>query len=113
MFTPQINKSDPEGNLHHLDDWSVNRARELAAGMGLTLSETHLVVLRFLREQYGVLGPLPARRTIQMLAEEYRAEGGKQFLYKLFPGGPVYQAYRIAGLPVPPNSNDNGFGSVM
>jgi tRNA 2-thiouridine synthesizing protein E len=33
-------------------------------------------------------------------------------LYMLFPGGPVAQGCRVAGLPVPAGAVDRGFGSV-
>ena len=45
-----------------------------------------------------------------MLDEHYAEQGGRKYLRRLFPQGPVAQGMRIAGLPVPPHTEDEGFG---
>lgn len=95
------------------DGWTEERAAELAREEGIELTPEHLTILRFLREQYEAQGPMPAREMIAMLCDEYYGQGGKKYLYHLFPKGPVCQASKLAGLPVPPDAIDKSFGSVM
>ena len=102
-----------EAEAHELDEWSEETARKLAEEEGIELTDEHMTILRFVREQYRVRGPMPAREMIAMLVEEYEPLGGKKHLYQLFPKGPVCQASRLAGLPVPPDAIDKSFGSVM
>jgi tRNA 2-thiouridine synthesizing protein E len=47
-----------------------------------------------------------------MLDMRFAHEGGRRWLRKLFPEGPVFQGMQIAGLPVPPHTEDAGFGTA-
>jgi sulfur relay (sulfurtransferase) DsrC/TusE family protein len=49
---------------------------------------------------------------LRELEEKFCDNRGRKELYEMFPGGPVSQASRIAGLPLPPYSSDSSFGSV-
>jgi tRNA 2-thiouridine synthesizing protein E len=101
-------------NLEILGSWSKNIALELAAKEGITLTPAHWEVVDALRNHYQEYGPdASARSLLQCMEAEFGDNGGKQYLYKLFPRGPVNQACRIAGLPLPPHSSDPAFGSVM
>ncbi|HHO68858.1 MAG TPA: TusE/DsrC/DsvC family sulfur relay protein [Gammaproteobacteria bacterium] len=102
-----------EPEAYDLDEWSEEIAARLAEEEGIELTDEHLAILRFVREQYQAQGPMPAREMIAMLVEEYAPQGGKKYLYRLFPKGPVCQASKLAGLPVPPDAIDKSFGSVM
>lgn len=46
------------------------------------------------------------------LDEKFHWKGGIGYLYRLFPGGPIAQGCRIAGLRAPAGAVDRGFGSV-
>jgi tRNA 2-thiouridine synthesizing protein E len=46
------------------------------------------------------------------MEHNYLAEGGRRYLYSLFPRGPVTQGCRLAGLPLPNGHSDPSFGSV-
>jgi len=105
---------DPEGNLIGLNDWSEDIARKLAAELRITLKPEHWEVIHFLRELYRVQGqPLHARTVLLALEERFERQGGRKFLYQLFPGGAVTQASRIAGLPVPKDSVNPSFGTAI
>jgi len=54
-----------------------------------------------------------ARELHDALEERFHSRGGMKFLYDLFPGGPVTQGCRLAGLEPPAGSHEEGFGSVM
>jgi len=103
------------GDLVEIDEWSHDIARELAKGEGLTLNDDHLRVLDALRdyviEREG--SREVARRILRELEERFAADGGRRWLFELFPGGPVRQGMRLAGLPEAPHDEDPSFGSVI
>jgi tRNA 2-thiouridine synthesizing protein E len=95
------------------DDWSEAMGLEVAQEMGLEMTEAHWEVVHFMRSQCELTdGMCNARKVIRALQERFREQGGKRYLYSLFPGGPVNQVSRIAGLPMPPETLDLSFGSV-
>jgi tRNA 2-thiouridine synthesizing protein E len=106
-------ESDPEGNLFDLDHWSPLVAQQLARAEGIILSDEHWEIIIYMRERYRKHGMADSARHLLGELEEKFCDGrGRKELYVLFPGGPVTQASRIAGLPLPPYSNDLSFGSV-
>lgn len=106
-------RHDPEGNMFDLEQWSPLLAQRQAAAEGLFLSEDHWEIIIYLRERYRSQGQARNAREILNDLEQKFGEGeGKRHLYELFPGGPVSQGCRLAGLPLPPYSHDPSFGSV-
>jgi tRNA 2-thiouridine synthesizing protein E len=106
-------RTDPEGNLFELDHWSPRVAQRRAEEEGITLTDEHWAVVFCLRERYRVQGPArSARELVREMEREFEAEGGRRYLYELFPHGPIVQASRIAGVPLPPGTIDPSFGSV-
>ncbi len=104
---------EAESYLHDMEIWTEERARTRAQAEGLELDEERMDVLCFLRDLYADCGPAPnARSLMKSLAEAYKDQGGLRYLYRLFPGGPVTQGCRLAGLPVPPGSVDPSFGTA-
>ena len=105
--------NDPEGNMFGLAPWSPLFAQHQAEAEGLVLTDEHWEIVIYLRERYRERGPATSAREIQKELEQKFSDGhGRSSLYQLFPGGPVSQASRIAGLPLPPYSSDPSFGSV-
>jgi tRNA 2-thiouridine synthesizing protein E len=51
-----------------------------------------------------------ARQLGRALENDFHEEGGRRYLYQLFPRGPVSQGSRLAGVPAPPYSGDASFG---
>jgi len=105
--------SESREHMLDLDEWDDAIAASLAAAEGITLSPAHRAVLEFLRAHYLEHGPVNSRRLTAALDEHFAAQGGRKYLFTLFPNGPVLQASRIAGLPVPHDAADPSFGSSM
>ncbi len=103
----------PENQLLALEHWSPLVAHQRAEEEGIALGEEHFAVVYCLRERFRVKGPAAnARELIRELDKEFAAEGGRSYLYGLFPRGPIVQGCRIAALPLPPGTLDRSFGSV-
>ena len=108
----QLRPFDPAGPMHGLERWSPLIAAQRAREEGIEeLSEAHWYVLYALRNRYRESGPAAsAREVIRAIEKEFAAEGGRRYLYELFPKGPVSQGCRLAGVPAPPFSSDPSFG---
>jgi tRNA 2-thiouridine synthesizing protein E len=77
------------------------------------LEDDHWQVIYCLRERFRTLGPdWTARNLTRELEREFSDAGGLRFLYLLFPHGPLAQACRFAGLPLPQGTLSPSFGSV-
>ncbi|MFN3715439.1 MAG: TusE/DsrC/DsvC family sulfur relay protein [Thiobacillus sp.] len=108
-------QADPNvrGHLFELEPWSESQAIEMARQDGLELTDDHLGVIRYLRDCYADHGgTVNARALASSLEEEFAGVGGHKFLYTLFPRGPIAQATRYAGLPMPPGTRDPSFGTT-
>ena len=104
---------DPEGHMFGLAHWSPLVAKLRAHAEGIFLSDEHWAIINYLRERYREHGdPANAREIMKELEERFTDGHGRRILYEMFPGGPVSQASRFAGLPVPPHSSDPSFGTV-
>lgn len=97
-------------------DWTPGVARLRAQQEGLNLSPDHWEAIHALQEyfarnaeEHGIHG----RALHDALDEHFHARGGIKFLYRIFPGGPVAQGCRLAGLKAPAIAVDRSFGSVM
>ncbi len=107
-----LNRSDPEGHMYGLEHWSPLTAKQLAVEEGLgELTEAHWHVIYVLRNHYRESGRArSAREVMQLLEKDFADEGGRRYLYELFPKGPISQGSRLAGVPAPPYSSDPSFG---
>jgi tRNA 2-thiouridine synthesizing protein E len=91
----QVEVTD-EGFLVQASQWTPDVARDIAAELGLTLTDAHWKVLHFCREDAVQQGQPPGLRRITQVAGVPTKE-----LYQLFPKGPGKLAARIAGLSKP------------
>ena len=80
----------------------------------LELGPEHWEVLNALQEYFARQeGAAIRRRALHdALEEKFNHKGGLRYLYMLFPGGPVAQGCRLAGLEPPAGAFDPSYGSV-
>lgn len=94
---------DQQGYLLHVHDWDEALAIKLAAKDGVSLTENHWEVIRFVREFYLTYNTSPAIRALTkaMKSEFGEEKANSRYLYRLFSEGPAKQATKYAGLPKP------------
>lgn len=96
-----------------LKDWNEELARGIAKEEGLELTDAHFEVIQRLRDDYLENGSVESGRELgDRLDKAFSEQGGRKYLRRLFPHGPVTQGMRFAGLPVPAHSEDEGFGTA-
>jgi sulfur relay protein, TusE/DsrC/DsvC family len=87
---------DEEGFLTTYAEWDESLGRALAAQIGLTLTDEHLAVIRFLRQDFEQQGETATLRRVSTV-------GGvpTKRLFELFPKKPAKKMAYVAGLPKP------------
>lgn len=112
-------------NLHNLDlTWmSHEPAKEprsvahdhikaQAQQAGIKLSEEHWDVIDFVLDVYDNCEECrSARQLMALMDKQFKSEGGKRYLYGLFPEGPVSQIHDLAGMAALSSQRDYGFGT--
>jgi len=96
----QTLESDEEGYLLEAN-YDDEVCRVIAQAEGITLTDDHWAVIRYLREQYREHGQTPNYRTMLKELADLMPQVDSKALYDLFPSGPAKQGVRIAGLPKP------------
>ena len=87
---------DSEGFLTEYGEWTDELAGQLAAQIGIELTDDHWTAIRFLRQDYPAHGETATLRRVSTLA----GIPIKQ-LFVLFPGKPAKKMAYVAGLPKP------------
>ncbi|WP_455234977.1 TusE/DsrC/DsvC family sulfur relay protein [Thiogranum longum] len=110
----ETSKADPDFP-HAPHEWTKADADKVAQQEGLDMTDDHWDLLCALHEYYArhEYGGFSVRELHDALDEKFHVKGGYKFLYRLFPGGPVAQGCRLAGLEAPAGAIDKGFGSVV
>ena len=85
-----------EGFLTRPDQWSEELAPELAALIGLDLTDKHWELIRFLRTDPAAMGETPTLRRVSTQTGTPVKE-----LCGLFPGKPSKKMAYVSGLPKP------------
>lgn len=87
---------DAEGFMTEYDEWSEELAAQLAANIGIELTEEHWKAIRFLRKDFAEMDETPTLRRVT-------AVGGipTKELFQLFPKKPAKKMAYVAGLPKP------------
>ena len=96
-------------------EFTEEKAKSAAVAEGLTLNNDHIDVLYALWEYYSQQEShrINMRELHDALDEKFHHKGGLKYLYNLFPGGPIAQGCRLAGLQAPAGALDKGFGSAV
>lgn len=95
-------------------NWDRDVAIEQARLMNLQLTDAHWNVISFIRTYFADAGEIRhARELSDVLDERFATEGGAKYLFRLFPGGPVTQGCKLAGVQVPKDASDGSFGYVV
>jgi tRNA 2-thiouridine synthesizing protein E len=112
IINPGATQSDPQFP-HAPSDWNRADAEKLASDEGLELGEDHWEVVRSLQAFFDQGEHPNARAMHDALDERFHGQGGLKYLYEIFPGGPIAQGCRLAGLKAPAGASDPSFGSVQ
>lgn len=91
----QIQVTD-DGFLTDRTEWSDDLARTLAAQIGVTLTDAHWRVIRFLRDDFEQQGETATLRRVATVGGIPIKE-----LFVLFPQKPAKKMAYVAGLPKP------------
>ncbi|WP_295457635.1 TusE/DsrC/DsvC family sulfur relay protein [uncultured Thiodictyon sp.] len=86
--------------INHLD-WNDDVARSLAQAEGITLTDKHWDLIRYLREEYldnNQNQPME-RAVLKDMGHRWGTKPTSKDLYTLFPLAPTKQGTKIAGLP--------------
>jgi tRNA 2-thiouridine synthesizing protein E len=87
---------DDEGFLTDHTQWNEQVAAQLAANIGIELTDEHWKVIRFVRSDYEAEGETPTLRRVTNVAGIPTKE-----LFKLFPKKPAKKMSYVAGVPKP------------
>lgn len=96
-------------------DWTREDAIRIAQQENLKLTPDHWETVRALQQYYAHHEDdaiINLRELHDALDEHFHTKGGLRYLYALFPGGPIAQSCRLAGLKAPAIAADRSFGSV-
>jgi TusE/DsrC/DsvC family sulfur relay protein len=94
-------RTDKEGYIINIDEWTEDFAIALAAEEGLELTDEHWEVIHYIRdyfEEHRV--QVQVREMIKHFKKEWGTErGNNHYLHDIFPkGGPQKQGNRLAGI---------------
>lgn len=103
VLNGQSYRVNESGYLVDPADWNLEIAQYLATRERLEMSDAHWEVVKFLRNYYEEHKIVPMIRTmLKAIGAKFGQEKANiRYLYDLYPCGPLMQALKIAGLPMP------------
>lgn len=97
IYAGTVVSLNEEGYFTDFHQWQSEMADEIAREEGISvLTPEHWAVLVFLQKYYAENGSMPTLRRFTLTGEITTKD-----LYRLFSGGPLKKAAKIAGLPKP------------
>lgn len=114
IMHPGQHKNQDPAFPHAPRGWTRQAGEDQAKEEGLELGNDHWELVKALQEFYARHedDDVQLRELHDALEEHFHHKGGIRYLHTLFPGGPIAQGCRIAGLEAPFGAEDKGFGSV-
>jgi len=96
-------EADEEGYITDISLWNPELAGIIAESEDIEMNDDHWEVVNFVRNFYEQYQIEPAARILTRAIKKTLGpeKGNSKYLYELFPGGPLKQASKIAGLPKP------------
>ena len=94
-------------------EWNRSSAEQEARTDRVDLGSDHWSTIKALQGYFARHERPNVRELHDALDEAFHSKGGIKYLYGLFPGGPVAQGCRFAGLRAPAGAADKSFGSVQ
>jgi tRNA 2-thiouridine synthesizing protein E len=85
-----------EGFLTDPTQWTEDLGSELATMIGITMTDTHWELVKFLRSDFAAMGETPTLRRVSTQTGTPVKE-----LFTLFPGKPAKKMAYVSGLPKP------------
>jgi len=111
ILNPGAVQKDPDFP-HAPENWTRDTASATAQSEGIALGPEHWEAIGALQGYFAERSKPNMRELSDALEERFHARGGLKFLYEAFPGGPIAQGCRLAGLQPPAGATDKSFGSV-
>lgn len=87
---------DDEGFMTEYDEWSEEVGAQLASNVAIELTDRHMEVINFLRDDFKAEGETATLRRVTTVGGIPTKE-----LFELFPKKPAKKMAYIAGLPKP------------
>lgn len=100
-FEGQTIETTANGYLADQTQWSEELATHMASLEGITLTDKHWDLIKYLREEYFENGGTQpnTRHIVKAMSEAWGRDVSQKDVYDLFPLDPSKQGGRIAGLP--------------
>jgi tRNA 2-thiouridine synthesizing protein E len=114
ILHPGLSKNLDPDFPHAPPGWTRARGKAQAKEENLEMGDDHWALVKALQDFYArhEADSIQLRELRDALDEHFHHKGGNRYLYTLFPGGPIAQGSRIAGLQAPFGAEDKNFGSV-
>lgn len=94
-------ETDADGYLADANEWSEELIAVIAAADGLEMTDRHMDVVKYLRDEHvNNGGNEPNERTIlKAMSKLWGEKVTSKIMYEMFPGTPSKQGRKFAGLP--------------
>lgn len=111
ILNPSTATKDPDFP-HAPEEWTRDTASATARADGIELGPDHWEAIGALQAYFAERDKPNMRELSDALDERFHSRGGLKYLFEAFPGGPIAQGCRFAGLEPPAGATDKSFGSV-